>query len=151
MVSRCKDAGMEAFSRAGQFWKPESEDRVVAGSLAFGASGLVLELKDSLVAPEPAALSTVDAGAPTWTEHPVVHGVLTDHGDVTLFEVGGASVTHALGGRRTEVWYPQVAIDGAHVTEDAFDTVRCEFDCLVAWSAPPPLVQGIEDATLDLR
>ncbi len=93
----------------------------------------------------------VRLGEPQWVEHPVVHGTLRDGSPVTLFAVGGVNPEGPFSASR-EIWRPQMVLNGVHAVEDSFDRVTFQFDCLVPWTEPPPVVRDVpgNGSVLDL-
>ena len=142
---------MEPFSAYGQYWMLQTPEHVVPGELAFDADGLVLEVDGALVEFRMPTEGVVRLGEPQWVEHPVVHGTLRDGSPVTLFAVGGVNPEGPFSASR-EIWRPQMVLNGVHAVEDSFDRVTFQFDCLVPWTEPPPVVRDVpgNGSVLDL-
>jgi ApeA N-terminal domain 1/Apea-like HEPN len=142
-------AGMDPFEDTGSFWLPVTPDRRVGGKMTFDGDGVALKLDEALADPEVTNPDGSVGVSIPWVTHPIVHGTLRERGETTLLGISGANLTVGSG---TETWYGAGAIMGPHLEETTFTKASAAFDVLLAWTQPPPLLDGnIPESTLTLR
>ncbi len=148
---------MEAFEDRGWFWLPDAADRTnhVTGTFTFDGDQVRLELDDPLVRPvfdEPEDTDDpVDADAEVEFEigvveesHPIIHGYLKNHGDVTILEATGKNLHGFFGSGTSEAWTSFTALLGEHSDASRFESTTFAFDLLAAWTDPPAITRKVE-------
>ncbi|WP_327652974.1 HEPN domain-containing protein [Micromonospora aurantiaca] len=126
---------MEFFTVDGMWWLPSSPECRIPGTLSFDADSLELVAHGSLEPTSPAIQST-----PQWTTTPVILGRTHEGKDVTLLNAGGANFAGP--GVAKSSYRIGIALTGYHTTSDRFVEAWCQFDCLNAWTQPPPVTES---------
>lgn len=130
---------MEHHTCEALWWLPEQPEVQIPGTLRFDATGLELVLRGSFGQPERVSDSVVKT-EPKEEVLPLLHGRSTDGRSITLIHAQGTTLTLPIG--QVENFYlVDLEIAGTHCKADAFEELRCEFDCLTAWVRPPPLAE----------
>lgn len=126
----------------GTWWLPTSPDRNCVGTLSLDSEKLSLTLDGSI---EPDSEVGLSSGMPELSVTPIIHGRERRGGKyVTLFRAEGANF---VGSNVLESNYrAQFGLIGDDACVDSFTEVRITFDCLEAWTLPPPLADRIKDS-----
>lgn len=126
---------MEFFTVDGMWWLPTSPECQMPGTLSFDADSLELVVHGSLEPSSPAL-----EFSPEWTTTPVILGRTHEGKDVTLLDAGGANFVGP--GVSKSSFRIGMALTGYHTTSDRFVEAWCQFDCLNAWTQPPPVTKS---------
>lgn len=145
--------GVDEFSDRGWFWLPESSSsqNQVTGTFSFDGDQIQLDLDGPLASSEVGD----DVGSEQSNEleietgvieqiHPVIHGHLKDHGDVTILNATGRNLYGFFSMGTPETWTSRTALLGAHSDGSGFEQATFSFDLLAAWAEPPALTSKVE-------
>jgi len=136
---------MQHYTREGTWWLPGSQNRSVEGTLSFDASGIELLVHGSLPTSAVQRREPQGYGPSVWETIPAIHGrTIPDRKSVSLLNVEGAPYITPPGVDVENKYIVGTVLTGIHAVRDSFTELRCTFDCLNAWTQPPPLTSGTE-------
>lgn len=122
----------------------------MTGTFSFDGDQIRLELDDSLagaevddeVNSEHADEVEIETGAVEHV-HPVIHGHLKNHGDVTILNATGRNLYGFFSTGTPETWTSWTALLGTHSDGSRFERATFSFDLLAAWTDPPALTSNV--------
>lgn len=122
----------------------------MTGTFSFDGDQIRLELDDSLAGAEVdddddsehAEEVEIETGVVEQT-HPVIHGHLKDHGDVTILNATGRNLSGFFSTGTPETWTSWTALLGTHSDGSKFERATFSFDLLAAWTDPPALTSKV--------